>query len=119
MFLLRKIDGEINVQNGGFSLRNCEMKTVATCSTTDGNGSYHGIVFRRDDTLPTSKTLQATTRQPQWSIEIPQISRVPSAFTSVYVCAIATVVLRLTAATVATHPHRRMSKRLHIADVKT
>ena len=23
--------------------RNCEMKTVATCSTTDGNGSYHGL----------------------------------------------------------------------------
>ena len=22
---------------------NCEMETVATCSTTDGNGSYHGL----------------------------------------------------------------------------
>ena len=38
------------------------------------------IIFQRDDMLPMSKTLPATTRQPWWSIEIPQISRVPSAF---------------------------------------
>ena len=37
---------------------------------------------------------------------------------SVYVCAIATVVPRLMEATVATHPHRRISKRWHVADVK-
>ena len=23
--------------------QNCEMETVATCFTTDGNGSYHGL----------------------------------------------------------------------------
>ena len=33
--LLCKIDSEINVQTVDF-LRNCEMETVATCSTTDG-----------------------------------------------------------------------------------
>ena len=37
-------------------------------------------------------------------------------FTSVYVCAIATVVPQLTAAAIATH--RRISKKLHVADVK-
>ena len=47
----------------------------------------------------------------RWSIEIPQISRVSFAFTSVYVCAIATVVPRLTVAAVATHPHSRISRR--------
>ena len=26
-----------------FFPRNCEMEMVATCSTTDGNGSYHGL----------------------------------------------------------------------------
>ena len=36
--LLCKIDGEMNVQNYGFSR---EIETVATCSTTDGNDSYH------------------------------------------------------------------------------
>ena len=41
--LLSKIDGEMNAQNVDFP-RNCEMETVATCSTTDGNGSYHGLV---------------------------------------------------------------------------
>ena len=118
--LLCKIDGEMNVQNGGFS---------AKLRNGDGGDMLHdwrqrqiswtrAIVFRRDDTLPTSKTLPATTRQPQWSIEIPQISRVPSVFTSVYVCANATVVPRLTAAAVAMHPHRRISNRLHVADVK-
>ena len=40
--LLCKIDGEMNVQNCGFP-RNYEMETVATCSMTDGNGSYHGL----------------------------------------------------------------------------
>ena len=40
--LLPKIDGKMNVQNCGFS-RNCEMETVATCSMTVGNGSYHGL----------------------------------------------------------------------------
>ena len=34
--LLRKTDGEMNMQN-------CEMVTVATCFMTDGNGSYHGL----------------------------------------------------------------------------
>ena len=40
--LLRKIDGQMNVQNCGFftKLRN---ETVATCSTTDGNGSCHAF----------------------------------------------------------------------------
>ena len=42
--LLRKIDGEMNVQNCGFP-RNCEMETVAACSTTDGNGSYHKLAL--------------------------------------------------------------------------
>ena len=44
--LLRKIDGKMNVQNCGFSAKkkqNCEMETVATCSVTDGNDSYHGL----------------------------------------------------------------------------
>ena len=40
--LLRNIDGEMNVQNCEFSvkLRNGDG---ATCSTTDCNGSYHGL----------------------------------------------------------------------------
>ena len=37
---------------------------------------------------------------------------------SVYVCAIMTVVPRLMVAAVATHSHRRFSKRIHVADVK-
>ena len=70
--LLRKIDGEMNVQNCGFSH---EMETVATCSTTDSNGSYHERApsFFEDANV---KTLPATTRQPYWSIEIPQKYRV-------------------------------------------
>ena len=46
------------------------------------------------------------------------ISRVPSVFTSVYICAITTVVPQLTVAAVATHPHCRISKRWHVVDVK-
>ena len=64
--LLRKIDGEMNVQNGGFS---------AKLQNGDGGDMLHdrwqrqlswtcAIVFRRDDTLPKSKTLPATIRQP-------------------------------------------------------
>ena len=37
------------------------METVATCATTDGNGSYHGLApsfFWIVDTLPTSKKLR-------------------------------------------------------------
>ena len=41
-----------------------------------------------------------------------------SAFTSVYVYAIATVVTQLTATAVATHPHRHILKRRHVADIK-
>ena len=40
--LLRKIDGEMNVQMVDFPW-NFGMETVATCSTNDGNGSYHGL----------------------------------------------------------------------------
>ena len=39
--LLRKIDGEMNVQNCGFSAK-LQNGDSATCSTTDGNDSYHG-----------------------------------------------------------------------------
>ena len=64
--LLRKIDGDLNVQNCEFS---------AKLQNGDGGNMLHdwrqrqlsrssAIVFRRDDTLPTSKTLPATTRQP-------------------------------------------------------
>ena len=42
--LLRKIYSEINVQIMHFPW-NCEMQMLATCSTTDGNGSYHGFVL--------------------------------------------------------------------------
>ena len=41
-----------------------------------------------------------------------------STFMSVYVCAIVTIVPRLTAAAIATNPHRHISKRWHIADIK-
>ena len=51
-----------------------------------------------------------------WYVEI-TLHRVDT-FTSDYVCAIAIVVPRLTVAAVATHPHRRISKRWHVADVK-
>ena len=64
--LLRKIVGELNVQNDVFFQRNCEMEMVAT----DG-----------------------------------------SAFTSVYVYVVTTVVPLLTAVAVATPPRRRISKR--------
>ena len=83
------------------------LETVPTCSMTDGNGSYHGLAPSFFEEM-TSKTLPATTRQPYWFIEIPQISRIPSAFTSVYICAITTVVPRLIVAAVAMHPHRRI-----------
>ena len=63
---LRKIDGEMNVLNCGFA---------AKLRIGDGGDMLHdcrqrqlsrtrAIMFRRDDTLPTSKTLPAMTRQP-------------------------------------------------------
>ena len=78
----------------------------------------HAIVFRRDDTLLTWKTSPAMIRQPWWSIEIPQISRIPSDFTSVYVYEIATGTSWLMAMAVAADSRRPFSKRWHIADVK-
>ena len=104
----------MNVQMVDFP-RNCEMETVATCSTTDGNGSYHELApsFFEEMTR-----LNVKRRPDNHNGAIPQKSRVPSAFTSVYVYAIVTVVPQLTTAAVATYPHRRISKRLHVADVK-
>ena len=64
---------------------------VATCSTTDGKGSYHHRVSKR------------------WHVSRDNIACTVH-FTSVYVCVIATVVPRLTAAAVATHPHHRISE---------
>ena len=48
--------GTVATESGGAVTTGDE--TVVTCSTTDGNGSYHGLApsfFQRDDTLPTSK----------------------------------------------------------------
>ena len=61
------------------------METVATCSTTDGNGSCHGLSqsFFDDMSHCRHKKSPTMTRQPHWSIEIPQ-------FTFVYVNKIAT-----------------------------
>ena len=53
----------------------------------DGNGRYHGLVtssseeIAQTNTLPTSKT-SPITRQPSGSIEILQVSRSPSKFSS-------------------------------------
>ena len=74
--LLRKIDGEMNVQNGGYSAR---------LRNGDGGDILHNWWLR---------------------------------FTSVYICAIATVVPQLTATAVAMHPRSRISKRWHVADIK-
>ena len=65
-----------------------EMEMVATDATwltamAVAMDSHHRIsVFRRHDMLPTSKTSQEMARQPQWWIEIRQISCRPSNFTS-------------------------------------
>ena len=64
--LLRKIDGEMNVQNGGFSakLRNEDGSDMLNDRRQRQLSRTRATVFRRDDTLPTAKTLPATTRQP-------------------------------------------------------
>ena len=64
------------------------------------------------------KTSPELTRQPYWSIEIPQISHIPSDFTFVYVYKIATDALQLTATAVAMDSRNRFSKKWHIADIK-
>ena len=69
--MLRKIDGEMNVQNCGYSakLRNGDGGDMLHDWRQQQLSRTRAIVFWRDDTLPTSKTLSATTRQPWWSIE--------------------------------------------------
>ena len=64
--LLRKIDGEINMQNCGLStkLRNGDGGDMLHDWRQRQLSQTHAIVFRRDDTSPTSKTLSAMTRQP-------------------------------------------------------
>ena len=97
------------------------METLATCSTTDGNGSYHGLAPSFFEELTRCRRQKHCRWRPENAngpSKFRKISRVPSAFTSVYVCAIETVVPRLTVAAVATLPYRRISKRLHVADIK-
>ena len=99
-----------------------KMETVATCSMTDGNGSYHGLAPSFFEEMTRCRRQNHCQRWPGNSncpSEFRKISRVPSSFMSVCVYAIATVVLQLTATAVATHPHRRISKRWYVADVKT
>ena len=105
----------------------CEMRDFATQDRRRNECAkwwiFHEIAkWRRWRHAPrlmaTAVIMNSRHRFSKRAIGIPQISRVPSTFTSVYVCAIATVVPRLTAAAVAMHPHRRILKRLHVADVK-
>ena len=56
----------------------------APCLTATAGISDLRIVFRRDDTLSTSKTLPATTLMVHRNS--PNISRIPSIFTSDYIC---------------------------------
>ena len=112
--LLRMIDGEMNVRIFFADFpRNCEMETVATCSMIDGNGSNHGIAPSFFEEMTRCRR-QNIAGDDQTTLMVHRNSAniaIPSAFTSVYVCAIATVVSWLTVAAVATHPHRRISKR--------
>ena len=64
--LLSKIDGEMNVQNCRFSakLRNGDGGDMLHYWRQRQLSRTRTIIFRRDDTLPTSKTLPATTSQP-------------------------------------------------------
>ena len=113
--LLRKIDGKMNAQNCGFSmkLRNGDGDDMQATAVI-GNGSYHGLApsFFEEMTHCDVKNIAGDNKT---TIMVhrnsAKISRVSSTFTSVYVCAIATVVPRLTAAAVAMHLHRRISKR--------
>ena len=115
--LLRKIDGEMNLQNCGFSVkwrrwRHAPRLTAMTVNTD----SRHRVSKRWQvvDVKNIAGDDQTTLIVHRNSANIARIFR----FTPVYVCVIATVVLRLRAAAVATHPHRRISKRWHVADVK-
>ena len=118
--LLRKIDGEMNVQNGEFSAK-LRMKTVATCSTTDGNGSYHGLSpsffeemtrCRRQNIAGDDQTTLMVHQFRKYRVFLPLLRL----FTSVR----SLLLFRsFMAAAGATHPHRHISNRLHVADVKT
>ena len=100
--------------------RNCEMETVATCSMTDGNGSYHRDSRHRFSKRWHVASVKNIAGDDQTTLMVHGTSAniACSTCTSVYVCAIATVVPRLTVVAVATHPNRRISKRWHVADVK-
>ena len=102
--LLCKIDGEMNMQNCGFP-RKCEMDAVTTCSTTDGNGSYH-------ETAATFFDEMTRCRRKTYCQQQPGNPNGPSKFCKYRVyLPLSTVVPRLTATAVATHPHHRISKR--------
>ena len=115
--LLRKIDGEMNVQNCGFSakLRNGNGGDMLHDWRQRQLSQTRAIIFRRDVTLPTSKSIAG---DDQTTLRVHRNSTNIACTFRIYVCAIATVVPRLTVAAVAMHPHRRISVRWHVADVQ-
>ena len=85
-----------------------EMETVATCSTTDGNGSYHGLVPSFFEEMTRCRRQKHCRRRPdnpngrskfrKYRVHLPLLHLFTSARS-------------LMAAAVATHPHRRIWKR--------
>ena len=115
--LLRKIDGEMNVQNCEFSAKlrrwRHAPRLIATAVITD---SRHR--FQRDDTLLMSKNIAG---DDQTALMVHRNSTNIVCIFRIYVC------LRLCdrdcysaadGSGSATHPHRRISKRWHVADIK-
>ena len=98
--------------------RNCEMEMVATCSTNDGNGSYHGLAPSFFEEMTRCRCQKHCRRRPdnpngpskfyKYCVFLPLLRL----FTS------ARSLLLFHGSGIATHPHRRISKRLHVADVK-
>ena len=90
---------------------------VAICFMTDGNGSYHRLApsFFEEMTRCRRQTIAG---DDQTTLMVHRNSANIACTFRIYVCAIATVVPRLTLAAVDTHPHRRISKRWHVADIK-
>ena len=115
--LLRKIDDEMNVHNCGFSAKLRKRRRwrhaprhTATAFITDSPHRFSKRWHVAD--------VKNIASDDQTTLMINQnFSNIACTF-RFYVCSIATVVMRLTVASVATHLHRRISKRWHVADVK-
>ena len=112
--LLRKIDGEMNVQNCEFFAKwrwwQHAPRLMATAVITDSRCRFSKR-WHVADVKNIAGDDHTTLMVHRNSANIVCTFRI-------YVCAIAAVVPRLTVAAVATHLHRRISKRWHITDFK-